>query len=56
LEKETPTNKRLQGGRRKGKRLILEFASKMQDKKMFPLNLNENKNLAWVWHLFRKFQ
>jgi hypothetical protein len=34
--KDTPTNKRLEGGRRNGKKLILEFTSKMQDKEDVP--------------------
>jgi hypothetical protein len=41
LEKETPTKKRLEGGKRKGKRKIQEFGSKMQDRKMFPFNPKE---------------
>jgi hypothetical protein len=54
LEKETPTKKQLEGGKRKGK--ILESALEMQDKKMFPLNPKKKQSLAWVWHLFMKFQ
>jgi hypothetical protein len=36
LEKETPTKKRLEGGKRKGKRKIQEFGSKMQDDEDVP--------------------
>jgi hypothetical protein len=25
-------------------------------RKMFPFNPRERQNLAWLWHLFRKFQ
>ncbi len=36
LEKETPTKKRLEGGKRKGKKKIQEFGSKMQDDEDVP--------------------
>lgn len=36
LEKETLNKKRLQGGKRRGKRQVQEFGSKMQDKENVP--------------------
>jgi hypothetical protein len=36
LEKETPTEKRLEGGERKGKRKNQEFGLEMQDKEDVP--------------------
>jgi hypothetical protein len=45
LEKETPSKKKLKGGKRRGKRQIQGFGSNMQDKEHSHLIPNRNK--AW---------
>lgn len=46
LEKETPTKKRMEGGKRKGKRQILESASEMQNKEDVPTKSQKEAKLG----------
>ncbi len=45
-EKETPTKKRLEGGKRKGKRQILESSLEMQDKEDVPIQSQRETELG----------
>jgi hypothetical protein len=46
LEKETPTKKRLEGGKKKGKSQILESALEMQNKEDFPTQSKKEVELG----------
>jgi len=47
LEKETPTKKRLERGKRKGKKQILESISERQNKEDFAHSIQERAR-AWL--------
>jgi hypothetical protein len=55
LEKETISKKRLEGGKRRGKRQIQELGSKMQKKEDVPIQSQREAKVGWPWHLFKKF-